>query len=97
MSVDCCKVPQIIKKSDRDKKGTVLNFVISTNYLLELSPNKKAQTTSLNIYLFSFLANQADNILSPQVVGFIKELKVKDPGIFAWEIRSESTSELWKL
>jgi len=26
-------------------------------------------------------------VTTPKVVGFIKELKVKDPGIFAWEIR----------
>ena len=28
-----------------------------------------------------------------QVVGFIKELKQKDPGIFAWEIRDRLLQE----
>ena len=28
-------------------------------------------------------------VTTPKVVNFIKELKMKDPGIFAWEIRDK--------
>ncbi|XP_023338635.1 paired box protein Pax-1 [Eurytemora carolleeae] len=32
-------------------------------------------------------------VTTPKVVGFIKDLKVKDPGIFAWEIRDRLLQE----
>ncbi len=32
-------------------------------------------------------------VTTPKVVNFIKELKMKDPGIFAWEIRDKLLSE----
>jgi hypothetical protein len=32
-------------------------------------------------------------LIISQVVGFIKELKQKDPGIFAWEIRDRLLQE----
>ena len=73
---------KIIKKLNR-QSGSFNPLLSAKNCLLE---------PFLFFWTFAYLlfgqSGQKLQLSFPQVVGFIKELKVKDPGIFAWEIRS---------
>ena len=48
-----------------------------------------AQVKNLLIFCLIILENPELTVDFLQVVNFIKELKMKDPGIFAWEIRDK--------
>ena len=82
LSADSHWIREIIKKLNR-QSGSFNPLLSAKNCLLE---------PFLFFWTFAYLlfgqSGQKLQLSFPQVVGFIKELKVKDPGIFAWEIRS---------